>query len=439
VAKFEGGEEEVEDPEEALKYKSARNGDHLITPFQCDLCHFRNIYNRDPVRDRQGDMHAMTAIRRAILDSFWSRQPDTVSKNKSSVKKIFDFGTGTYGMPSVLPQLGPHSLEDVWGMGIALIVLRKSLDKGKYAERVQFDTARRMRSAFSNVWGASIHTMTDGVMARDTMKTFLTHCPTYSLWFERFMKGMHSRMGDIHRPDLAISKPVMLQIMNLLNEDYFEADGESRKRYVARMGLLMLSTFLGGLRGEEVPRIVRKHFIELNKESLKCNIPHCVLPLYGRFKNDRGIPRCYLFRICKRSKSGFDMERWVLRVIKHESNSSNMFLFSDELGRKESAGKVYESYLFSLLKEIQEKTVGLIPNKLEVEEAYGISRSGRRGGTTNAQNAPNEECNDNDIERNNRWRTEEKAGNKRPSLSMIQLYTESLYSLEADLRFSLCQ
>lgn len=362
---------------------------------------------------------------------------NTVARNKAEVKKLLDIAVGTYSIPNLLPKMGPHPLTDKWGMSVALVVLRKSLDKGINSEYVQYETARKMRSAFSNIWGASIHSMTDGVMARDTMKTYITHCPTYSLWFEKFMKGMHSRMGDDHRPDLAFSREVMHQIMNLLNEDYLEATSPERKRFIARMGLLMLSTFLGGLRGEEVPRIVRKAFVELNLESLKCHTPHCVLPLYGRFKNDSNIPRCYLFRICKISKSGFNMERWVLRIIEEEKDSKNVFLFSDKSGKKESAAKTYEGYLFNLLKEIQEKTTGLIPKSLDVEEAYGISRSGRRGGTTNAQNAPNEECNDKDIERNNRWRNEE--GTKKPSLSMIQLYTESLYSLQTDLRFSSCQ
>ena len=29
-------------------YKSARPGDHLMTSFQCQLCHFRNCFQRDP-------------------------------------------------------------------------------------------------------------------------------------------------------------------------------------------------------------------------------------------------------------------------------------------------------------------------------------------------------------------------------------------------------
>jgi hypothetical protein len=32
-----------------MRFKSGRNGDHLLCPFQCDLCHFRNIQGRDPV------------------------------------------------------------------------------------------------------------------------------------------------------------------------------------------------------------------------------------------------------------------------------------------------------------------------------------------------------------------------------------------------------
>ena len=432
-------EDDVEDQEEANKFRCARNGDHLLTPFQCDLCQFRNVFKREPMANVVTDEKAIIAIRRAILDTFWARTKNTVDRNRASVKKLLEFGVGAYGLPDVLPPMGPHPIEDNWGMGIALIVLRKSLDKGKYAETVQYDTARRIRSAYSNVWGASIHCMTNGVMAKDTMKSFLTQCPTYSLWFERFMRGMHSRMGDDHRPDLALSKEVLHMIMTLLDEDYSEASTTMRKRYIARMGLLLLSTYLAGLRGEEVPRIVRKYFIELNEESMNCGIPHCVLPLYGRFKNEGNVPRCHLFRVCKRSKSGFDMEKWVLRVIQHERNSRTLYLFSTADGKKESAGKTYEAYLFNLLKEVQEKSHGLIPKKLDVEEAYGISRSGRRGGTTGAQNAPNEECNDQDIERNNRWRSEERAGSRKPSSSMIQLYTDSLYSLEADLRFSKCQ
>jgi hypothetical protein len=33
----------VEDNCNECRYKQARNGDNLLTPFQCDICQFRNL------------------------------------------------------------------------------------------------------------------------------------------------------------------------------------------------------------------------------------------------------------------------------------------------------------------------------------------------------------------------------------------------------------
>ena len=81
---------------------------------------------------------------------------------------------------------------------------------------------------------------------------------------------------------------------------------------------------------------------------------------------------------------------------------------------------------------------GLIAKSLLVREAYGVSRSFRRGSTTAASNAPNSECNEDDINRNNRWRTEDRSGTRQPDLSMLQLYTDTTQSAKAELKFSLC-
>jgi hypothetical protein len=39
------------------------------------------------------------------------------------------------------------------------------------------------------------------VMAKDTRKLVVTKCPTYGEFFERFVKGMHKRIGEIVKPD----------------------------------------------------------------------------------------------------------------------------------------------------------------------------------------------------------------------------------------------
>jgi hypothetical protein len=50
------------------RYCEARNGDNLVTPFQGDLCHFRNLMNRNPNENMAQDLRIMKCIRRANLD-----------------------------------------------------------------------------------------------------------------------------------------------------------------------------------------------------------------------------------------------------------------------------------------------------------------------------------------------------------------------------------
>ena len=72
----EGFEEEAD----VGRFRSGRDGDHLLTPFQCDTCWFRNLKGRDPTgltKDRLVLVH----IRRANLDAFWAREPTTVVDN----------------------------------------------------------------------------------------------------------------------------------------------------------------------------------------------------------------------------------------------------------------------------------------------------------------------------------------------------------------------
>ena len=164
---------------------------------------------------------------------------------------------------------------------------------------------------------------------------------------------------------------------------------------------------------------------------------HFVLPLYGRFKNEQGVPPCFVFGIVCQTKSGLNMERWILRSLEEEKGSMTKYLFANTKGMKES-GSVYEPYLFAKLRSVQQEENGLIPRNLDVEEAFGVGRSFRRGSTTAAENAPNEECNDTDIKRNNRWCLEDQAGTKTASLDMLQLYTDTLHSVGADLNFSAC-
>jgi len=363
----ESERDEEQDPRDAKMFTHSRDGDNFLVPFQCDICHFRNMFLRDTDTENSPDHAALVAIRRANLDAFWARATTTVNGTKNHLRLFYQTGCHVYGLPSTLPEMGPFALRDDSGMRVAIITLHQSLRPGVYTSNLQFTSARKYRSAFTNVWGASQHSMNQAVMARDTVKTFVTSCPTSGLWYERTTMGMHARMGDDRRPDIAISTGVMLKMMEVLEEAYFFATEIGEQRYIARAGLFFLAAFLASLRGEEVPRLVRSHFIELNKVSMnELGEEHAVLPLYGRFKGENGVARCHLMRVSLETKSGFDIGKWIGRVSRFERNSNNKFLFSNAAGRKESMND-YSEIFTRTLEEVRMRAPHLILASINIE------------------------------------------------------------------------
>ncbi len=61
------------------------------------------------------------------------------------------------------------------------------------------------------------------VMAMDDKKMHTTTVLTYSRWFERFIRGCHSCMGDQPKPDKAIEIDVLLGILLYCDTEHKEA------------------------------------------------------------------------------------------------------------------------------------------------------------------------------------------------------------------------
>ena len=74
--------------EDPLRFKEARDGDHLMAPFQCDLCHFVNIQGRLPEPSDEQDKLLLLTIRRVVLDSLWARERSTVTKNRDEINGL---------------------------------------------------------------------------------------------------------------------------------------------------------------------------------------------------------------------------------------------------------------------------------------------------------------------------------------------------------------
>ena len=63
------------------KYRTGREGDHIIAPFECEICVFIKLKNRHPHKGSKEDRLLSETIRRENLDVFWSRERATVGNN----------------------------------------------------------------------------------------------------------------------------------------------------------------------------------------------------------------------------------------------------------------------------------------------------------------------------------------------------------------------
>ena len=228
--------------------------------FQCDLCHFRNLKARDPLRMDFTDRNLLTAIRRANLDAFWGRAPSTVTGNMYTMLNVVRTMQDKYGVSRNLryfPSQGPHPLEDTFGMFAACVMLEHLLNPGMNEATVQFGTIRRTRSALSNYVATTAAEMSEPVLVGGNKGVcwVFSATPMYGLWFSRYTLGCHSRMGDDIRPDKAMAIEVLLEIQKLYEIKLFQCTTNEGVLNLCLHAVFHIVSFVGGFRGEEMPRL----------------------------------------------------------------------------------------------------------------------------------------------------------------------------------------
>jgi hypothetical protein len=309
-------EEDLEEDDPA-RFREARDGgDHLLTPFQCDCCHFQNIKRRNPDLTDHQDKLLSISIRRAILDSFWSRdERGTVSGNRREGQRHLSH-CDAFGVEDKYPSRGPFPVEDLGGMLTACSLLLRSLDAGKNADKIQYETMRKLRSHMSNF----IHTTPGGLgatfIADDGKGGTVSTSHTNSDWFKRFMRGCHKCMGDVWIPDRALTIRELLCCQTLLEGDWDIFNGDAHgKLKTALTAVSLVGGFTAGLRGEEIVRMdlgaMRKHW---NESMEHPDAPHVPLMLAGRFKREIG-EKLFCQPLALESKSGLKIRLWMYRLI----------------------------------------------------------------------------------------------------------------------------
>jgi hypothetical protein len=418
--------------DELARHRVARDGDNLLTPFQCDLCSFRNLQQRNPITHDPRDDLLLCCIRRANLDAVWGREPQTVQATLRAAKQMISQWQHV-GLEPYFPALGPFQVEDLLGLRVAIAMLLKSLEPGRYNERYQqFETIRKLRAGYANIYMAS----REGVaslrsVGGDRVKHQLTHSPTQSLWFERFAQGCLRRMGQDVRQDWAITVGAMCGLMQLLEDEWESTTSWDQRDLVASIASYALVAFCGSFRGNEAFLVdlhgLRKYLKELSDKD------YVVVPLLGRYKGEQHS-RYHLAPLAAETSSGMKLRTWLKRLVavREEAGQVRGPAFQTRAGGIMGA-RVVEGALMDRLQILKETKQGLIPPDVDCYEDFGISRSFRRGATSAARTRG---VSDKHVDLINRWRKFEGARGRRPVLPMHDHYSDIEVLIPELVKFS---
>ena len=411
----------------------------LSVPFQCDYCWFVNLKRREFNPASPNERLLLAYIRRVNLDMMWSREESTVQSTLSQIKKGKSLST-ELGLNPVGITLGPWPVGDTVGFQVALELLRASQRKGKNDETyVQFDSIRKIRSAYANV----DQTSPKGVKRNLLMKgprgrSFgLASAWTDSILLRLFMIGCEKRMGRLVIQEVGFTVEVVKEMMRGWDSMLeLEEISVRSKRDIIVVGGALAVLVGGALRGGEVLLMEASELVRRRLDGKHHpDHPHVVIPLMGRFKNETG-ERNLLLTLASETQSGIEIRKWVERLIILLIREGR----SNQVGPAicERDGFLMERWkingiLHEALERIQDET-NLISNDIDVTLKYSMHRSARRGMYTRAREA---KVPDFIIESNMRWSKFQKRSGGMPNLPMTGLYLEISQTLATKTAFSL--
>ena len=360
-----------------------------MQPFQCDLCWFRNLKNTDPDPQSMKDNNLLIYIRRANLDMLWSTVPRTVATNKGNIHKGL-LMCRDLDIEPPYPALGPFPVTDNVGFTVALQILKASKLPGRYAaDHQQVDTIRSLRTAYTNLyessWAGNMNRY--GMRGEKGSSLRYSNCPTNCMFFEKFMKGMTSRMGRDIRSNAGLPFEVLMQMIKNAENDLNSEDiSHEDKRFTLLCTFYFIICYGASLRGSEgfmmeVTDLIRN--VDRGKEDP--DIPHVVIPLLGRFKGETG-ERSHLLLLVNKSNSGLPIRLWVERVVallKLENHVEAGPVMCNKDGSQLSSHEVDE-FFKEQVERVQSQCPYLIESKVNVQEDFGIFRSMRKGSESRA-------------------------------------------------------
>ena len=425
--------EEHRDPCAFLK---GRNGDHLHVPFECDLCIFRKLKGVNPSTSRSEDSLLLDCIRRINLDSFWSRSESTVNALARNIRMQLTMSEKV-GLQGPFQQILGLPMHDHFGYEVAISILLYSERPGKYSkDHLQYDTIRKLRSSYSDFVRSSSAVNQVTLSMSDFSGNYqrLVTDPCGSLWFKRFMEGLRNRMGQLIKPNRALSHKLILELLKFVDVRFVsEIHQEDSHAWLVFQSYVTI-TYVLSLRGAEGFLLDLKG---LNKYWKKGDSRYTIIPLTGKFKGEHQDSE-QLIPCVNETKSGIKVRDTLRTLLKEKLKLG----FRDGPAISDHRGKLMTSrelddILLDSLSQLYEQDPTMFPGDFtsveDLTHSYQCFRTFRRSAATRAIEVKISKM---DMEIVNRWRAVETAGGKRPNLPMYIHYAQVEELMGPFLRFT---
>jgi hypothetical protein len=359
-----------------------RNGDHLLVPFECDVCIFRKLRRQSPNVRLEQDKLLLACIRRITLDAFWSRATSTVLGNRDRIRMGITLSeqvglAGPYIHQGCMPE------RDEFGYEVAIQMVLASRHGGRHSsEYTQFDTIRKFRTAYSNQVRASpqanVNQITLGDDKGKVQRFVKDGCSSY--WFSRFILGCKNRMGQDWRPNKALSTQLLKLVISVVERKIDDSSSRQEEENWIVFGTYVVITYVVSLRGSEGLLLDLKGLLEHTpKEN---NPTYFLIPLLGKVKGE-AHDRCHLLPCACKTSSGIHPLIWInkLLTMKGRQGLIDGPAISDETGRVKSVSSLNGAF-YEILEEIFEGNRDMFPASIKTKEdiygSYGVYRSLRR-------------------------------------------------------------
>jgi len=318
---------------------------------------------------------------------------------------------------------GPFPMHDHCGYEVALQMVLDSTGEGVYSKNYkQFNTIRRLRTALANQARTSVKVI-GRVLAMVDVKghfqRFATE-PIGSDWFAAFSEGCKRRMGQVWRPNQAISIDLMHALLTRIEEKVLGSEEPDEGALWVTLGAYVVICFVVSLRGPEGLLLDLEGLDEMVNPLAQT---HLIIPLLGQVKGEHHA-RAHLLPCVFITSSGIQVQLWLQRLVQLRTREGRKKgpAICDAEGMQlptRVLNALFVECLCEIFEEKPELFLANIKNASDIEMWFNVFRSLRRGSNSRALS---QGISDTCTSVINRWHLKEKAKGRMPSFSNMPQY-----------------